>query len=376
MMSRPALFLFTLMVLPFVARAQAPDPTTMTENERKAKAGQYYQDAQAAFDDERYEEAVTLFRMADRMMPAAVIDFNIAKAFERQSRYEDAIKSYESYLKRYQDANGVLPPDGLDVQKTVAFLKQLSRKELPEVVIESDPPGANVYLNDPDHAKILGQTPYTARLAKGAYEVALAADGFAPLSKTIDVSAEAPAKFVFKLEKIINVGTLEVAVNIKGARIFLDGKVVGLSPLPPTQVEPGERQVVVEKDLYTTYRAMAKVTTNQTTRVGVTLYLSDPPSSWRSYVGWPLVSVGVLGIGAGIAFWQLADREYNTTDKFKKYQLFQNLGYGIGGGLIGAGFGFLIWEWALDSVNEADKLGLNHLYLLPSPGGVTFGGGF
>jgi len=375
-MSRPALFLFTLVVLPLVARAQAPDPSSMSENERKTKAGQYYQDAQAAFDDERYDEAVTLFRMADRMMPAAVIDFNIAKAFERQSRYEDAIKSYESYLKRYQDANGVLPPDGLDVQKTVAFLKQLSRKELPEVLIESDPPGANVYLNDPDHAKILGQTPYTARLAKGAYEVSLAADGFAPLTKTIDVSAEAPAKFVFKLEKIVHVGTLEVGVNIKGARIYLDGKVVGLSPLPPTKVEPGERQVVVEKDQYTTYRAMAKVTTNETTKVSVTLYLENPPSSWRSYVGWPLVSVGVLGIGAGIAFWQLADREYNTTDKFKKYQLFQNLGYGLGGGLVGAGFGFLIWEWARDSINEADKIGVNNLYLLPSPGGVTIGGGF
>jgi tetratricopeptide (TPR) repeat protein len=376
-MSRLALFLSFLVLVPALARAQAVDPASLSEDERKGKAAQYYQDAQSAFDDERYDEAVTLFRMADRMMPAAVIDFNIAKAFERQSRYEDAIRAYESYLKRYQDANGVLPPDGLDVQKNVAFLKQLTRKELPEVVIESDPPGANVYLNDPDRAKILGQTPYTARLAKGAYEVALVADGFASLAKTIDVSAEAPAKFLFKLEKIINVGTLDVTVNVKGARIYLDGKVVGLSPLPPAKVEPGERQVVVEKDTYTTYRAMAKVTTNQTTEVTATLYLEDPPSSWRSYVGWPLVSLGVLGLGAGIAFWQLADKEYNTTDTFKQYQLFQNLGYGLGGGLVGAGFGFLIWEWARDAINEGDALSQgNGLYLLPTAGGITFGGGF
>jgi len=376
-MSRTAMVLLGLALLvPVLARAQAPDPSTMTENERKAKAAQYYQDAQQAFDDERYEEAVTLFRMADRMMPAPVIDFNIAKAYERQSRYEDAIKAYESYLKRYQDANGVQPPDGVDVQKTVAFLKQLTKKELPEVLIESDPPGANVYLNDPDRAKILGQTPYTARLAKGAYAVTLTAPGYEDVSKTIDISAEAPAKFLFKLDKIVNVGTLDVGVNVKGARIYIDGKVVGLSPLPPTKVEPGERQVVVEKEQYTTYRAMAKVETNQTTSVAVKLYLEHTPSSWRSYVGWPLVSVGILGIGAGIAFWQLADREFNTTDKFKQYQLFQNLGYGVGGGLIGAGFGFLIWEWTRSAVAEGDTVGHNGLFLVPSPNGVTFGGGF
>ncbi len=376
-MSRLGVMLLGLTLLvPVLARAQAPDPASMSENERKAKAAQYYQDAQAAFDDERYDESVTLFRMADRMMPAAVIDFNIAKAFERQSRYEDAIKSYESYLKRYQDANGVMPPDGLDVQKTVAFLKQLTKKELPEVLIESDPPGANVYLNDPDRTKILGQTPYTARLTKGAYAVILVASGYEDLAKTVDVSAEAPAKFVFKLEKIVNVGTLDVGVNVKGARIYIDGKVVGLSPLPPTKVEPGERQVVVEKEQYITYRAMAKVDTNQTTSVAVTLYLEHTPSSWRSYVGWPLVSVGLLGIGAGIAFWQLADREFNTTDTFKQYQLFQNLGYGLGGGLVGAGFGLLIWEWSRSAVDEADKVGHNGLFLVPSPNGVTFGGGF
>jgi len=352
-MTRVLVILVLALGLAPTARAQSPQG--LDEEARKAKAADYYAEAQAAFDGERYEEAITLFRLADRFYPSPVIDYNIAKAYERLSRYEDAIAAYESYLSRYQKERGVEPPDSLDVKKTLAFLKQLARKEVPEVTIDSDPPGANVHIND--RGTIVGQTPFVSRLEKGSYEITLTIDGYRDLTKIVEVTAEAPARFLFRLDKIQTVGTLDVAVTVKDARIHVDGKVVGLSPLPPlVNTEFGERQIVVEKEGYGSFRAMANVRANETTRVLVDLSLEDKPSSFRSYLGWPLVVTGVLGMGAGITFWQLADREWNTTQTFRDYRLYQNLGYGLGGGLIAAGFGLLIWEWTRDAVDEDDLL--------------------
>jgi hypothetical protein len=104
--------------------------------------------------------------------------------------------------------------------------------------------------------------------------------------------------------------------------------------------------VVVEKDGYGGTSREVTVQSGKTTTVDFELGLSQSPATWRSYIGWPTAVVGLLGIGTGIAFWQLADKEFAGTPKFKDYELAQNLGYGLGGGLLAGGMGLLTWEWA------------------------------
>jgi tetratricopeptide (TPR) repeat protein len=344
-----------------LARAQE-EP--LTEDQKKEKAASYYGDAQKAFDEEKYEDALTLFRMADKLLPAPVVDYNIAKCYERLSRYEEALKYYQSYLKRYKEVNYQDPPDVKDVSKTIEFLNKMIHKESPEITITSDPAGAEVYFTEGQEHKLKGSTPFVSRLDKGEYPIKLVFKGFHDLTTTLSVSGEEKREFTFRLDKVLNIGALEVKPNVKNARIYLDGKVVGLSPLPAIKnLESGEHQVFVEKERYTDFRAMVKVETNQSAKVDISLKLVNPPSTWRSYLGWSSIVLGVLSAGAGIAFWQLGEREYNfnrykneTYSTFKQYKFYQNLGYGLGGGLAGVGLSLLIWEWVRPVVDENDLI--------------------
>ena len=335
--------------------ALAQQPSELTEDERKAKAADYYNQAQDAFDHERYEDSVTLFRLADQYFPAAVIDYNIAKSYERMSSYPEALKYYESYLTRYQAEQGNLPPDAVDVQKTIEFLKQMIKPDVPEVLIDSEPSGANVYLMSKD--KVVGQTPHKIKLEPGSYKLFLTSKGFRDLDTTIQVAGSDPLSFMFRLDKVIDVGTLEVKMNIKDASIFIDGQAIGLTPLPPIKnIGTGEHQVVVKKERYTDFRQMVKIERDGSVAVSGSIYLRDPPASWRGWIGWSSTVLGILAIGGGVTAYFFAEQEYNTTDTFKELEMYQNIGYGAGGGLIGVGFSLLIWEWVRDVVDEGDLI--------------------
>jgi tetratricopeptide (TPR) repeat protein len=346
------LLLALCVVAPVTARAQTAEPA-MSDEEKKERAKAYYGDAQAAYDAGRYEDAVTLFRLADSMSPAPVIAYNIASAYERLARYDEAIRLFKVYLKRHQATFAEPADDTLDVQQRIQMMRKLLEKEIPDVTIDSAPLGANVYFGD--KTKLVGQTPYKTKLAKGEYKVIVSVKGYQDAEQVLKIAGKEPLSFIFRLEKILHVGTLDVAVNVKDARIYIDGKVIGLSPLPAMKdIATGEHQLVVEKDRYGSYRAMVQVHEGKTTRADAELHLTDPPSSWRSALGWTSVGLGILSLGGGVVAYYFADQEYNTSDTFDELVMYQNLGYGVGGGLIGVGFTFLIWEWARDVVDDKD----------------------
>lgn len=362
------LFACAPMLAPHAARAQAGDE----------RAEMFNKEGRQLFEMGQYEEAVNRFEQAFAAAAKSKYLYNLAYAYDLSGKPAKSKEAFTKYLEICRNETGNQCPDEARVQTEIERLDDILFKSLPKVFVDSSPTGANVFFTDPktNEERLLGQTPLTLRLAEGAYQVRLEMEGHETLRHTFEVQRIGDLRLSFPLSRLTNLGRLEVNVNVRGARIYVDGTIYGLSPREkPLEIQAGPRQVVVEKDGYGRASKEVVVVSGQATAVDFELGLADSPATWRSYVGWPLFSVGLLGIGAGITFWQLADEEFQGTPKFEDYELYQNLGYGIGGGLLGVGMGLLIWEW-VDPVTTAagDDVGFRPVPLIaPTADGAAFG---
>ncbi len=324
---------------PRAALPQTPPEETEQvdpDAERKSQAGQYYMEGQDLYDRELYQAAIRAWMKAHEIWPAPVNVYNIAKAYERLGEAGQCIKWYEDYVDLYRKANDREPPDIVDIKNSIAKCRLGTALEL---TIESEPPGANIYLDDKN--TLLGQTPFVTRREPGTYKLYLEAKGYQPFETDFQVRQGEARKFVFKLEPVRNVGVVKLRSNIKGANIFVDGRNIGITPYQDDIVlQEGRHQILVTKDDYEEVSHAVQVARDGVHELDAELWLRDPPSTWKSATGWTLVATGVLlGVGGGIASWQ-ADKEYRGTQDFEDLEQLQDIGY-IGGGVAG-GLGILL----------------------------------
>lgn len=332
------------------------------------------------FEAGQFEDAAALFREAFEGDPKSKYVFNLAYALNSANQLEESKTAFQQYLELCRKETGNQCPDEGRVQGEIERIDDILFKSLPKVFVSSTPEGANVFFTDQTgKERLVGQTPMTLRLAQGSYGLRLEKEGYDSLKHTFEVQRIGDVRISFPLARMQNLGTILIESNVRGARIFVDGTIFGLTPRSkPLEVQSGSRQVVVEKEGYGRVTREVLVESGQQVVVEANLTLEDSPATWRSYTGWPLFTVGVLGIGTGILFSQLANEEFRGTPTFDDYELYQNLGYGLGGGLAAVGMSLLIWEWADPAKErEGDSIGMGEIGtpvfgLLPK-GGAAFG---
>src|SRR5260221_987492 len=123
------------------------------------------------YTEGRIEDALSEFLASNRLVQNRNVAFNIARCFEQLKRYNEAYRWYVEMLGQKG-----LPPD--DRKAVEAALGRLGNS-LALVRIESDPQGANVYIDRKDLGA-RGQTPVTLALPRGNVRVLLEADGDRP----------------------------------------------------------------------------------------------------------------------------------------------------------------------------------------------------
>lgn len=327
------------------AHAAAP-----TEDE-KARARAFYDEGQALFKKELYAAAIENFKKAHEIIPHPVNLYNIARAYEKLGDAENCVTVYEEYLDFYKRKNnGKDPSDVVDVRASIAKCQLLQR---PAVTIESDPQGASIYLDD--KSKLVGQTPFTVKLDPGKYKLFLNLDGHVPFEQDLEVRAGQPLTLRFKLEKHQRVGSIRVKSNVRGASLFIDGRNVGLTPYTELiTVDEGAHQIAVSKDEYLPFNKEVKVEVNERVEVISELYLREAPYTWKGYVGWTSIVLG-LGMGVGGVFAGAeADKYFKDTDDFDQWSTLQKVGYGVGGTLIGAGILLVVLEATDSSIIKSE----------------------
>jgi serine/threonine protein kinase len=162
------------------------------------------------------------------------------------------------------------PPSAHDVRPAVAVGRLLVR---------SQPSGALVTID----GRHFGETPVVANgLAPGTYAVRVARPGHVPRTEKVTIRA-APAVRTLDVTLAPGLetgpaasatstrGAIDVDSRPRGARVIVDGRFVGLSPLRLADVGPGEHQVTLEMGGYRSATGRVRVDAGHTAELTTTL---------------------------------------------------------------------------------------------------------
>lgn len=118
------------------------------------------------------------------------------------------------------------------------------------------------------------------------------------------------------------VAALQVKVSVPGATVRIDGRLVGLAPLPdPVFVDPGRHEIVVQLDDYETGQAVAEVTQGSSRDFAFALIKKKTAVSSVTSVG-PNQAVLIggsvtagLALATGVVFTVLANGKANAANQ-------------------------------------------------------------
>jgi hypothetical protein len=170
------------------------------------------------------------------------------------------------------------------------------------VRIETDPPGATVYVGDKESGAA-GVTPLDLRLPPGEHTVILELIGHLPRFEVIQVTggaAKKPQVVSFTLEPAVATIVVDGSDMPTSARVFVDGEERGALPAR-IEVEPGAHQVEVIAEGRRPFEAWVEVAGGAEETVEVVLRGADAPARSEPAVeaAAPRSRPSLLAAGAG-----------------------------------------------------------------------------
>jgi len=142
------------------------------------------------------------------------------------------------------------------------------------LLVRSTPAGARVSIDGRD----AGVTPAVVRdLARGSHSVRVTRDGYIAEERRIVIAPRREAvSITVPLSPAVAtngrfVGDLTVQSRPTGAKVFLDGKLIGMTPLSIPAVRAGEHAVRLEYDGYRRWSSVVRVVANEANRVTASL---------------------------------------------------------------------------------------------------------
>jgi hypothetical protein len=122
-------------------------------------------------------------------------------------------------------------------------------------------------------------------LSRGAHDVRLERDGYTAVERHVVVSASKPeSQLTVALARVLPgpaptpirpaaraPGSLGVDSRPSGAKVFVDGKLAGTTPLSLSTLAPGEYAVRLERDGYRSWASTVHVAAGESQRVAASL---------------------------------------------------------------------------------------------------------
>ena len=152
------------------------------------------------------------------------------------------------------------------------------------LLVRTNPPGATVRVDGVDR----GQTPLSLQdVPFGSHEVALSRAGFEDRARDVDLSADAAVAAVsvdLVSERVTGTttaaprasGSLFVDSRPPGARVLIDGRATGTTPVLVPNLAPGDHRVRIERDGYQSWTTTVALSGTERVRVAASLE-GEPP---------------------------------------------------------------------------------------------------
>ncbi len=292
---KTSLFL-SLFILSFGVQVGAQSNPEYEEIKGKAKR---------AYKEGRFEDAALLYKEAFEVEPRGSVLYNIGFCYEKAENFENAITFYQ----RFTDAL----PRSLKrpaVQRRIEELKGKLVDRYAEISVESQPSGAQVFVNDKSKGS-MGATPVSFKLLDGSYTLILEKEGFESLRKVIRLKRE-PLKVAVRLLRSDLVGNIQLMISQRGAVVIVDEKRVGQSPLfKPLRLSQGNHKIQVLKPGFAPWERELMVKASDSKRISIDLSGESGGSGAESDAGggtriWPWITMG-LGVASlgGATFYGL-----------------------------------------------------------------------
>lgn len=146
------------------------------------------------FTAHRYRDAIRSFSLAAQLVPSADLWFNIARAHEELSEYDEAIEYYQRYLRDRVD-----PPDRADIERHIEDLRARAEREREArrtapttgtLRLAANREGAAIQLDGQD----AGTSPWPEprELAPGRHSLVVTREGYIPFRSEVSIEAGVP----------------------------------------------------------------------------------------------------------------------------------------------------------------------------------------
>lgn len=284
----------------------------------------------AAYDRGDFLAAIQAFEQAEKLAPRPAIVFSIAQAHRRQyyldsspDHLKAAVAGYRDYVS--QAPNGTRRGDAAEA---LAELGPIAER----IVASSEPPKpppkqpARISINatgTPNaHVSLDGAAPVDVPLISvvtpGPHKVKVIADGF--VDEVHDVAA-VEGTFVAQDFPLKEKPALLAIKAAPGARVDVDGRPMGTTPVAPISLPAGTHLVAIAKNGHDAVLREVDVSRGESRTVDA----STIPTSTQRKVATGFLAAGALGVIAGGVFTGLAlDREgaaQTLSDKAQKQNL-------------------------------------------------------
>jgi len=232
---------------------------------------------------------------------SADVMFLIGKVREDLQLYGEAYAAYEEYLSRAEA--------GQHAGEARRRLEALADKVQVKVVIESEPPGADVH----DGTALLGSTPLVAEVSPQQHVFRVSRAGYKTVEKTVKLAPGKPMTLQVALvlddaepdwasEASADGSQLSVRTNAKGALVMVDGVLVGTTNTrrsPVTEsIASGVHAVTVHKSGLRPWGAHVRAEKGQT--VQLDLGLGRDQSRGAKLASWSIGGIGAASVFAGV----------------------------------------------------------------------------
>ncbi|AUX48747.1 hypothetical protein SOCE26_102880 [Sorangium cellulosum] len=304
---------FCLALAVLAATALAPRAASAEEDIEQAKA--LYNAGAQAYAATRYGDAVQSFEAAYKKAPRPALLFSLAQAYrrlyvveQRPEALRSAIANYRRYLAevrqggRRADAAEALSELGviaarLDATAAAAPAAPATPEgpaEAPPEVrtrarisVTSPTAGARVSLDGRPPVEV----PMMAEVAPGKHRIRITAEGYVAEEREV-VAVEGDLTGIDR--ELRELPALLQVKAPRGVEVTLDGRLLGTTPLPLIQVDPGTRFIVAMKNGHKPFSSALSLGRGQRHVVEVALSVSV-----QRKVSYGLFTVGTLSAAVG-----------------------------------------------------------------------------